>query len=130
MLYAIQICSSLVKLRDNEQFESVPRWELVFPLSQIRTIRAWKHYPTTYLIAESPESHIASNLIDLSYVKLLCFLCSYAQEQLFPCFDKETQTTAFIYCYIDTFIYLSIVKFHIFAVKRKQLELWKALTIL
>ena len=43
---------------------------------------------------------------------------------------KETQTTAFIYCYIDTVVGLSIVKFHIFAVKRKQLELWKALTIL
>ena len=61
---------------------------------------------------------------------IFCFLCSYAQEQLFPCFDKETQTTAFIYCYIDTVVGLSIVKFHIFAVKRKQLELWKALTIL
>ena len=87
MLYAIQICSSLVKLRDNEQFESVPRWELVFTLSQIRTIRAWKHYPTTYLIAESLESHIARYLIDLSYVKILCNFCTYvlkAQRELFP----------------------------------------------
>ena len=45
-------------------------------------------------------------------------------------YSRALQTTAFIYCYIDTVIGLSIVKFHIFAVKRKQLELWKALTIL
>lgn len=43
--------------------------------------------------------------------RIFCFFCTYVQKQLFPCFDKETQTTAFIYCYIDTVVGLSIVKF-------------------
>jgi hypothetical protein len=95
----------------------------------------WKIYSSISTDWHSQYMEIAIFVFTLPFVaqmqrRICCFFCTYVQEQLFPCFDKETQTTAFIYCYIDTVVGLSIVKFHIFAVKRKQLELWKALTIL
>ena len=87
-------------------------------------------YRLAFTIHGNRNFRVYITVVALTQRSILCFLCTYVQKQLFPCFDKETQTTAFIYCYIDTVGGLSIVKFHIFAVKLKQLELWKALTIL
>ena len=87
-------------------------------------------YRLAFIIHGNLYFRVSFTAVALTQRSILCFLCTYVQKRLFPCFDKETQTTAFIYCYIDTVVGLSIVKFHIFAVKRKQLELWKVLTIL
>lgn len=90
----------------------------------------FKFYRLAFTIHGNLYFRVSFTAVALTQRRIFCIFCTYVQKQLFPCFDKETQTTAFIYCYIDTVVGLSIVKFHIFAVKRKQLELWKALTIL